>query len=205
MLRHKKHGCRVVGIDLSARMVDWSQKRAERHGVEDHVEFMVADAQNLPFADGHFDAVICESVNAFIPAKREAAKEYRRVTRSGGHVGLNECTWIKPPPSALLDYVSHVFGNVEFLTSAGWTALLEDSGLDVMEGSARKISAISQWYEEIKQLDFQDYLERIAAFPKFLSGYVRSSAFRRYVHRMLWPLPLNLFEYLGYGLYIGRK
>ena len=48
----KRHGCRVVGVDISEGMIDRSNERARREGVEDRVEFRVADAQNIPFEDG---------------------------------------------------------------------------------------------------------------------------------------------------------
>ena len=57
----------------------------------------VADAQCLPFADRTFDAVICESVTAFVPGKLRAVAEYARVMRPGGYVGLAEGTWLTPP------------------------------------------------------------------------------------------------------------
>jgi len=40
----KRYGCRVVGMDISERMIDKSKKRAKREGVEDRVKFTVADA-----------------------------------------------------------------------------------------------------------------------------------------------------------------
>lgn len=43
-------------------MVERSKERAKRKNVEDKVEFKIGDAQDLPFKDGVFDAVICESV-----------------------------------------------------------------------------------------------------------------------------------------------
>lgn len=49
----KEYGCKVVGIDLSEMMVKRSKERAKRKGVEDKVEFRVADAQNLPFKDNY--------------------------------------------------------------------------------------------------------------------------------------------------------
>ncbi|MDD5702533.1 MAG: class I SAM-dependent methyltransferase, partial [Dehalococcoidales bacterium] len=45
----KKYGCRVVGVDLSAKMIDRAEERAKRRGVENKVEFTIADAQDLPF------------------------------------------------------------------------------------------------------------------------------------------------------------
>ena len=44
----KKHGCRVVGVDISEKMIEWSRKRAHAERVEDKVEFRVADILDLP-------------------------------------------------------------------------------------------------------------------------------------------------------------
>jgi arsenite methyltransferase len=54
----KKYGCKVVGIDIVEGMIEKSIKRAKREGVTDRVAFKVADAQDLPFEDQLFDAVI---------------------------------------------------------------------------------------------------------------------------------------------------
>jgi ubiquinone/menaquinone biosynthesis C-methylase UbiE len=75
-------------------MIDRSNEAAKREGVEDSVEFQVADAQDLPFENDLFDAVITESVTAFPEDKQLAVREYVRVIRPGGYVGLNESTWL---------------------------------------------------------------------------------------------------------------
>lgn len=127
----KRHGCRVVGVDISERMIKRSKERAKREGVEDRVKFRLADAQDLPFEDDLFDAVYTESVTTFPKDKQRAVKEYMRVTKPGGYVGLNETTWMKtPPPSELVEYVSRDLStHAVILTPDGWTELLEGSGL----------------------------------------------------------------------------
>lgn len=55
----------MVGIDLSERMIDRSNKRAKKGRVGDLAEFKVADAQNLPFEDATLDVVIGESITTF--------------------------------------------------------------------------------------------------------------------------------------------
>lgn len=61
----KRYRCRVVGVDIHPGMVERSKERAQREGVSERVEFRVGDAQELPFEDELFDAVITESVTAF--------------------------------------------------------------------------------------------------------------------------------------------
>ena len=201
----KRYGCRVVGADISERMIDRSNERAKRKGVENRVEFRVADVQDLPFEDDLFDAVIGESVTAFPEDKQKAVSEYVRVTKPGGYVGLNEVTWVKTPPPELVEYLSRGLGaKAEFLTSDGWKELLEGSGLTDMVARTYKTSALSQWTNEIRGLDFEDFSR---AWCRFLSLYIKSSAVRKYVKEM-WPPPksvFKIFQYFGYGIYVGKK
>lgn len=200
----EKYGSRVVGVDLSEKMIERSKERAKRKGAENKVEFRVADAQNLPFEEALFDAVIGESVTAFPEDKQKAVSEYVRVTKPGGYVGLNEATWVKTPPPELVTYLSRVMAKAEFLTSDGWKELLESAGLRDIEVRTCKTNALSQWVNEIRGLDFKD-LSR--AKYRFLSLCIKSSATRKYVREM-WPPPksiFSIFKYMGYGIYVGRK
>lgn len=201
-----KHGCRVVGVDISERMVDRSNERAKRKGVENRVEFRVADAQNLPFEDAIFDAVIGESVTAFVENKQKAVSEYVRVTKPGGYVGLNECIWIKAPPPELVEYISRIIGGAEFRTSDGWKELLEGSGLKDVEVRTYKFNALSQYIEEIRRLDFV-FVEYLRAWYRFLSQCIASPAYRWFAKEIL-SSPKNILKFLesvGYGIYVGRK
>ena len=200
----KRYGCRVVGVDLSERMVDRSNERAKRESVGDRVECRIADAQNLPFEDALFDAVICESVNAFVEDKQRAVSEYVRVTKPGGYVGLNECTWIKAPPPGLAEYLSRTVG-AEFLTcNNGWKELLEGSGLRDIVARTYNTNALSQWINEVRQFEFLDFLR---AWYRFLFLFIKSSACRRFAKEAL-TMPKSIFrvfKYCGYGIYVGRK
>jgi len=154
----KKYGCRVVGVDLSPKMVERSKERAKREDVDNRIEFRVADAQNLPFKDATFDAIICESVNAFIDDKPKAISEYVRVIKPGGYLGLNEVTWLKTPPQELAAYLYRVMG-AEFLSSDSWKGLLEDSGLGEIVVRVNKTNALSQWTSEVRQFEFSDFIK----------------------------------------------
>jgi len=198
----KRYGCRVVGVDVSEKMIDWSNKRARRESVEDRVEFRVADAQNVAFEDALFDVVIGESVITFIEEKQRAVSEYVRVVKPDGYVGLNEETLIKAPlPAELIQYVKRTWDiESEIPTSDGWVRLLQGAGLrDLVvrpyEFSARRESS------QIKRYGFEDYWRMLY---RTLSISVRSPAFRSYMKETRY-LPKNLFEYLGYGIYVGRK
>lgn len=202
----KRHHCRMVGVDILEGMIAKSRKRAKQEGVEDQVEFRVADAQELPFEDNTFDVTITESATAFPLDKKKAVDEYVRVTKPGGYIGLNESTWIKfPPPPQILDWVAQDIGaNVMPLTAAEWSGLLETAGLD--EISTRTF-LIDLQVESKGILQRYGWMEILGIFGRMLSLYFRSAAYRKFVREVQQErvIPENLNEYFGYGLYMGRK
>lgn len=70
----------IVATDLNQPMLDL----ASEVGTERPVEWRQADAIQLPFEDGVFDAVVCQFGVMFFPEKLKAFSEVRRVLRSGG-------------------------------------------------------------------------------------------------------------------------
>jgi len=200
----KKYGCRVVGVDIRARMIDRAKERAKREGVEALVEFRVADAQDLPFDDDLFDAVICESVIAMVPDRQRAVNEYVRVTRRpGGYVGVLESTWLKtPPPAEMIEWVGQdLSGNAQLLSADGWTGLLKDAGLSDIVARTYPIDARNEAINTMKRYGLRN-LPRVWA--RSLAMYIRNPASLVTIKRA-GSAPKNLFEYFGYGIYVGQK
>ncbi len=200
----KEYGCNVVGVDLSEMMVERSKERAKRKNVEDKVEFRVAEAQDLPFKDEVFDAVICESVVAFSKDKQKVISEYARVTKSGGYVGMNEVTWVETPSPELVEYLSRALGQAEFLNPDGWKDLLEKAGLTGVVARVYKTRALRQWASEVRQMDPRDYF---GAWSKFFSLYFKDPAVRKWIKDISIPPRsiFRIFNYFGYGIYVGGK
>jgi arsenite methyltransferase len=202
----KRHGCRVVGVDINERMIERSRERAERERLADRVEFRVADAQDLPFEGDTFDAVITESVTAFPEDKQRAVKEYARVTKPGGYVGLNESTWLKvPPPPEMIAWASQDLGaQVKPLTTEGWRELLEGAGLTEIVVNVHEVRAGKEAKEIVRRYGYGGMLRSIY---RGLVMYARNPAYRRFVKevRQEGITPDNLEEYFGYGIYVGKK
>lgn len=202
----KRFGCRVVGVDISERMVERSKERAKEENIANKVEFRVADAQDLPFEDAVFDAVITESVASFPEDKQKAVKEYVRVTKPGGYVGLNESVWLKvPPPAEVVAWVSQDVGaNVQPLTADAWAGLLEGAGL--AEITVRTY-AINTQEEARGILGRYGWKGMMHVLWRMLLLYARSPAYRRFVKEVRdgGITPQNLQEYFGYGLFVGQK
>jgi ubiquinone/menaquinone biosynthesis C-methylase UbiE len=79
-------GAEVTASDLSPELLAQGEAVAASLGVA--LQWEEADAENLPYADASFDAVVsCVGV-MFAPHHQEAADELVRVVRPGGTVGL---------------------------------------------------------------------------------------------------------------------
>jgi SAM-dependent methyltransferase len=84
-----QRGARVVGSDLTPELFGDARRRAVEAGVE--VQWVEADAEQLPFDDESFDRVLSTFGHMFAPRHERAAAELARVCRPGGVVGV--CTW----------------------------------------------------------------------------------------------------------------
>jgi len=89
---------RVIGVDISAAMVDAAQRRADALGVG-HAAFARMDAEALDLAHADFDVALCGLGLMYVPDPAQAVRELCRVVRPGGRVGLavwgerSRCGW----------------------------------------------------------------------------------------------------------------
>jgi SAM-dependent methyltransferase len=79
-------GARVTASDLTPELFDAGRGRAEASGVE--LEWVQADAENLPFDAESFDVVMSSIGAMFAPHHQRVADELVRVCRKGGTIGL---------------------------------------------------------------------------------------------------------------------
>ena len=82
-------GATVTGLDLTPSLLDAGRRNAAEAGVE--IEWVEGDAEQLPFEDASFDAVISVFGVMFAPDHRRTAAEVARVLRPGGRMVL--CNW----------------------------------------------------------------------------------------------------------------
>jgi SAM-dependent methyltransferase len=87
LMRHADADARIIGFDLSPKMLTRARKRLE----SDRVSHAVADLTRLPFGDGEFDAVVCGWVLEHLPNPRPGLRELARVLCPGGKM-LLMCT-----------------------------------------------------------------------------------------------------------------
>ena len=89
-IRAAQTGATVVASDLTPESLAAGEREARSLGVE--LEWVVADAQALPFADAEFDVVTSAFGAMFAPHHQAVADELLRVCRPGGTIGLASFT-----------------------------------------------------------------------------------------------------------------
>jgi len=85
-----RRGCQVTASDYVGALLEGTRRRAEAEGLA--IETQEADAENLPFEAGAFDAVVSTFGVMFVPNPDRAAAELLRVCRPGGLIGLANWT-----------------------------------------------------------------------------------------------------------------
>jgi SAM-dependent methyltransferase len=84
-----RSGARVSALDISPGSVAVARRRAQLHGVDDRIEFVVAAAERLPFDAGRFDVAVGRAVLHHLEV-RQAGPELHRVLGAGGRAAFSE-------------------------------------------------------------------------------------------------------------------
>ena len=195
----RRFGCRVMAVDISEKMLSWARQRARREGVADRVAFRRAGASELPFENNRFDAVIVESVLAFVEDKEAAMHELTRVTKPGRYVGLNETYWTELPPPEFLSYSLGV--GPEIITEAEWRAIWEATPLEARTIQLQDLEAKQELRDRINWIGWRSILPAWGRVVKLLLTNRRS---RDAIKQQL-DTPPELAKRLGYALFVGRK
>jgi SAM-dependent methyltransferase len=81
-----QRGASVTASDLTPELLEAGRRRAEAEGLD--MEWVEADAEQLPFDDESFDVVMSSIGAMFAPHHQDVANELVRVCRPGGTIGL---------------------------------------------------------------------------------------------------------------------
>ena len=92
----------LFATDLNKDMLDIA--KAKNHGQK--IEWGLADAQDLPFQDESFDALVCQFGFMFVPDKTKAYAEAFRVLKKSGTIIFN--TWDSLANNRLFDMANNI-------------------------------------------------------------------------------------------------
>ncbi len=216
----KKFGCGLVGVDVAEEAIKKAKERAERKNIQDRVEFRVGDAYALPFEAATFDVVITQFVSQFLEMKR-AFKEFTRVLKKGGCIGINELFKDKDLPPKVAEELleaEQIIGDITQLpftihTSEDWKEWLENAGFKGVEiHENRELMSLKEFPLLIKEIGGSGKIFKLMVrIMKYalLSKVIRNR-FKKLskAKRVLLGAPIiksATSQHVGYILGVGKK
>ncbi len=101
----KRTNSNITSIDINKESIKIAKNRAKEHGVSDAINFLVADAMNLPFLDEEFDIVFSGNIISYIPDREQALSEYMRVLKTNGVLFATPMYYLREPDDSLMKKV----------------------------------------------------------------------------------------------------
>ena len=95
----------VVGVDIVEKYKEESEALAEKLGLSDKFEFVLADAKTLPFPPGTFDTVVMNDAMEHVDKPEETLAAVLAVLKEGGRVYINFPPYYHPFGAHLSDVI----------------------------------------------------------------------------------------------------
>lgn len=187
-------GARVVGVDASDPMLERAERKVRERQLG-RVEFRKGDAQDLPFEDESFDAVISECTTCLLD-KEKAILEMARVAKRGGYVGIHDLCWEEGAPEGVRRRLAEIEGERPE-TLEGWRALFERVGLREVQAIDRS-HLVPEWMARSRRN--LGLAGQARVLLKVLRSWGVGGLRRVWVSERIFRS-----EHMGYGILVGRK
>jgi phosphatidylethanolamine/phosphatidyl-N-methylethanolamine N-methyltransferase len=124
---------RVIGIDLSATMLERAQTKIAQHGWT-HVTLRQMDAQNLEFPDSQFDLVTAFHIVTVVPDPGRLVREMVRVCKPQGTIVIvNHFRSPRPWLARIIDRLNPVTLRLGWRTTLELSELIDSTRLNVQQ------------------------------------------------------------------------
>ncbi len=140
---------KITACDIDPEVLEKAVFNSNKNGVKERVEFLVADATNLPFSDNSFDIIINEAMLTMLPiAKKEkAVSEYFRVLKPGGllltHDVYLKTEDLKIQKEVIADLSRQLLLHTNPLTKDNWENLFIKEGFIIYKNLTGKMSLLN--------------------------------------------------------------
>jgi demethylmenaquinone methyltransferase/2-methoxy-6-polyprenyl-1,4-benzoquinol methylase len=143
-----RRGANVVGLDQSEHMLAGARRRLSTEPeLADRVSFIQGEAEQLPFADGEFDALSFTYLLRYVDDRAATMRELARVLSPGGRIGMIEFGVPSAVPLRALWRVHTRLGLplVGRLVSPAWHEVGRFLGPNIEEFHAREPDLAALW------------------------------------------------------------
>jgi len=165
-----RRGCRVTSTDYVPALLESGRRRAAAEGWK--IKFQEADAEDLPFGDETFDAVVSTVGVQYAPNQERAADEMLRVCKKGRKIGMANWT-----PGGFVGQVFKVIGKyvppaAGVKPASGWGSEFRlhqlFRGAAKIETTRRDFVLRSHYGPMVKAMGSLDEATRVAASAELL-------------------------------------
>lgn len=145
-------GVKVTGTDISTEMVEVGRVKVAKRGLSERIELGIADAENLPYGDGEFDAVtVGFGVRNFVH-KDQSLNEMARVLRSGGVVEILE---LSRPTNKIFAPIFRFYFHKVMPIVGGWISG-DRAAYNYLPASVDKFPAPERFVEMMREAGLQE-------------------------------------------------
>lgn len=185
----------ILAVDLFSECLRRLEADALLHGVDDHITTLAASMDDLPVAEGSFDAIWSEGAIYIIGFER-GVREWRRLLKPGGILAVSDLTWLSSERPAELDqHWTHEYAEVA--TASSKFAVLEANGYSPVGYFALSERCwLDHYYRPLQQ-----------RFAGFLARHGHSDAARRMVDAARDEISLyeRSSSFVSYGYFVAER
>jgi len=135
--------CRIMGIDISPKMLEKASEKVTEHRLT-NIQLELMDAQNMSFPDNSFDCVTACYVVSAAPDPLKVVSEIRRVCKPGGRiVFINHFKSHNPILAAFETMLNGVCKKFGWEATLDLDALLEASNMTLL--ATEKVNMFDYW------------------------------------------------------------
>lgn len=132
LLAKKAPECKIIGLDLSAKMLKIAQQKIDKRKLSDRISFQQGDSENLAFDDNTFDAVTVAFGVRNFENTLKGLEECYRVLKPSGQLTVLEFSQPTVTPFrqlyfAYFKYVLPFIGKITSRDSRAYKYLFESS------------------------------------------------------------------------------
>jgi arsenite methyltransferase len=146
----EQYGCELVALDLAGKNLAVTHKQARKNNLSSQLLTIQAGADQLPFDDNTFDAIICECALCTFSQPQKVLAQMKRVLKPGGRLGISDIVLNRPLPEELNSILSRVFCISGARTVTEYSCLLSSAGFSRRQ-SHRVDWAITEMVSQIEK------------------------------------------------------